>query len=89
MTFSLTTFCIKCHFAECHYAECCDLFIVVLNVVILNVVKLSVVMLSVVAPFKIINFPPPIYFRNCGFSVNVSNSEFWSKYTGFIVKKKD
>jgi hypothetical protein len=46
MTVSITTFCIKCH-----YAECRDLFIVLLNV-ILSVIMLNVVMLSVVAPSK-------------------------------------
>jgi hypothetical protein len=42
MTFSITTFCIKCH-----YAECRNLFIVILNVSVL-----SVVALSVAGPFK-------------------------------------
>jgi hypothetical protein len=43
MRVSLTTFCIKCH-----YAECRDLFIVMMNVIMLSVIMLSVIMLNVV-----------------------------------------
>ena len=43
MTVSITTFCIKSH-----YAECRNLFIVMLNVTILSVVMLSDVMLNVI-----------------------------------------
>ncbi len=48
MTASITTFCIKSHYAECH-----DLFIAMLNdfmlsVIMLNIVMLNVVMLNVV-----------------------------------------
>ncbi len=48
MSFRITTFCIKCHYAEWRYAECRDLFILMLSVVMLIVIMLIVVMLIVI-----------------------------------------
>jgi hypothetical protein len=49
MTVSITTFCIKGHYAE--YRR--DLFIVMLNVIMLNVVRLSVVAPSTLSHEKL------------------------------------
>ncbi len=48
MTLSITTLCIKCHYAECHNLIIVMLNVIKLSVIMLNVIKLSVVMLNVI-----------------------------------------
>jgi hypothetical protein len=47
MTLSITTLCIKCHWAECR-----ELLVVILTAFMLGVVMLNVIVLSVVVPLQ-------------------------------------
>ncbi len=62
MTLSITTLCIKCHYAECH-----SLIIVMLNVIKLSVAILKILMLSAMEPLKIqktVDETKQLYFCN-------------------------